>query len=103
MSYLFVRTIHGRSRYPGLHIWGRNTGNRIAVKVRTSYAFFTASRPITRILGSTRSMPVSTGRNAARGTRFEYSEAEFCTSPQLWIAHYWGPDQAWLPGGCVVR
>jgi len=26
-------TIHGRSRYPGLHIWGRNTGNRIAVKV----------------------------------------------------------------------
>lgn len=26
-------TIHGRSRYPGLHIWGRNTGNRIPVKI----------------------------------------------------------------------
>jgi len=26
-------TIHGRSRYPGLHIWARNTGKRIAVKV----------------------------------------------------------------------
>lgn len=25
-------TIHGRSRYPGLHIWARNTGKRIAVK-----------------------------------------------------------------------
>jgi isopenicillin N synthase-like dioxygenase len=23
------RTIHGRSRYPGLHIWARNTGQRI--------------------------------------------------------------------------
>lgn len=29
----FYSTIHGRSRYPGLHIWGRNTGKRIAVKV----------------------------------------------------------------------
>ncbi|KAK4050101.1 hypothetical protein OIV83_003672 [Microbotryomycetes sp. JL201] len=26
-------TIHGRSRYPGLHIWARNTGKKIAVKV----------------------------------------------------------------------
>jgi len=26
-------TIHGRSRYPGLHVWARNTGKRIAVKV----------------------------------------------------------------------
>ena len=25
-------TIHGRSRYPGLHIWARNTGKRILVK-----------------------------------------------------------------------
>lgn len=34
-TYIFVRirTIHGRSRYPGLHVWGRNTGKRIAVKV----------------------------------------------------------------------
>ncbi|KAI8957273.1 Clavaminate synthase-like protein [Daldinia sp. FL1419] len=26
-------TIHGRSRYPGLHIWARNTGRRIAVSI----------------------------------------------------------------------
>lgn len=26
-------TIHGRSRYPGLHIWARNTGRRIAVTI----------------------------------------------------------------------
>ncbi|KEY65291.1 hypothetical protein S7711_01809 [Stachybotrys chartarum IBT 7711] len=26
-------TIHGRSRYPGLHIWARNTGARIPVKI----------------------------------------------------------------------
>lgn len=26
-------TIHGRSRYPGLNIWARNTGDRIPVKI----------------------------------------------------------------------
>lgn len=26
-------TIHGRSRYPGLNIWARNTGKRIEVKL----------------------------------------------------------------------
>ncbi|ROT36388.1 Clavaminate synthase-like protein [Sodiomyces alkalinus F11] len=26
-------TIHGRSRYPGLHVWARNTGRRIAVAI----------------------------------------------------------------------
>ena len=25
-------TIHGRSRYPGLHVWARNTGKRIPVR-----------------------------------------------------------------------
>lgn len=25
-------TIHGRSRYPGLHVWARNTGKRILVQ-----------------------------------------------------------------------
>src|SRR6267154_2468177 len=25
-------TIHGRSRYPGLHIWARNTGKRVLVQ-----------------------------------------------------------------------
>ncbi|TFL03547.1 hypothetical protein BDV98DRAFT_564389 [Pterulicium gracile] len=31
-SDLNFLTIHGRSRYPGLNIWARNTGKRIAVK-----------------------------------------------------------------------
>ena len=31
-SDLNFLTIHGRSRYPGLHIWARNTGRRILVK-----------------------------------------------------------------------
>ncbi|KAH8164580.1 hypothetical protein CIB48_g3688 [Xylaria polymorpha] len=26
-------TIHGRSRYPGLHVWARNTGRKMAVKI----------------------------------------------------------------------
>lgn len=28
-----TRTIHGRARYPGLHIWARNTGKRMSVKI----------------------------------------------------------------------
>ncbi|ORY34577.1 hypothetical protein BCR39DRAFT_116062 [Naematelia encephala] len=32
-SDLNFLTIHGQSRYPGLHIWARNTGKRIAVKI----------------------------------------------------------------------
>lgn len=28
-------TTHGRSRYPGLHIWARNTGRRLAVRIPT--------------------------------------------------------------------
>ncbi|KAI0470790.1 Clavaminate synthase-like protein [Xylariaceae sp. FL0804] len=29
-------TIHGRSRYPGLHVWARNTGRRIPVRIPSS-------------------------------------------------------------------
>lgn len=29
-------TIHGRSRYPGLNIWARNTGKRMAVRIPPS-------------------------------------------------------------------
>lgn len=32
-SDLNFLTIHGRSRYPGLNIWARNTGKRIPVKI----------------------------------------------------------------------
>lgn len=30
---LNLLTLHGRSRYPGLHIWARNTGKRLAPRV----------------------------------------------------------------------
>ncbi|KAF8831214.1 hypothetical protein HHX47_DHR1000283 [Lentinula edodes] len=32
-SDLNCLTIHGRARYPGLHIWARNTGKRMSVKI----------------------------------------------------------------------
>ncbi|KAF9056107.1 hypothetical protein BJ165DRAFT_1600227 [Panaeolus papilionaceus] len=32
-SDLNFLTIHGRSRYPGLNVWARNTGKRLAVKI----------------------------------------------------------------------
>lgn len=32
-SDLNFLTIHGRSRYPGLHVWARNTGKRIPVRI----------------------------------------------------------------------
>jgi isopenicillin N synthase-like dioxygenase len=45
-------TIHGRSRYPGLHIWARNTGNRIAVKIPPgNYLLVQAGKQIEHITG----------------------------------------------------
>ncbi|KAK3934270.1 hypothetical protein QBC46DRAFT_400326 [Diplogelasinospora grovesii] len=45
-------TIHGRSRYPGLHIWARNTGKRIAVKIpRGSYLLVQAGKQLEHITG----------------------------------------------------
>ncbi|KAF8336525.1 uncharacterized protein EI90DRAFT_2969118 [Cantharellus anzutake] len=45
-------TIHGRSRYPGLHIWARNTGNRIAVKVPPGqYLLVQAGKQLEHITG----------------------------------------------------
>lgn len=34
-----IRTIHGRSRFPGLNIWARNTGKRIPVQFPSSGRF----------------------------------------------------------------
>ena len=36
-SDLNFLTIHGRSRYPGLNIWARNTGQRIGVEIPPGY------------------------------------------------------------------
>ena len=36
-SDLNFLTIHGRSRYPGLNIWARNTGQRIGVQIPPGY------------------------------------------------------------------
>jgi len=46
-------TIHGRSRYPGLHIWARNTGKRIAVKFPASgrYLLVQAGKQLEHITG----------------------------------------------------
>lgn len=45
-------TIHGRSRYPGLNIWARNTGNRIPVKIpQGNYLLVQAGKQIEYITG----------------------------------------------------
>jgi isopenicillin N synthase-like dioxygenase len=46
-------TIHGRSRYPGLNIWARNTGKRIPVKlpVTGSYLLVQAGKQLEHITG----------------------------------------------------
>ncbi|KAG6837682.1 hypothetical protein H0H93_004958 [Arthromyces matolae] len=45
-------TIHGRSRYPGLHIWARNTGKRIPVKIpEGSYLLVQAGKQLEHITG----------------------------------------------------
>ncbi|CAM1501563.1 Fc.00g035470.m01.CDS01 [Cosmosporella sp. VM-42] len=45
-------TIHGRSRYPGLNIWARNTGNRIPVKIPAgNYLLVQAGKQIEHITG----------------------------------------------------
>jgi len=45
-------TIHGRSRYPGLHIWARNTGKRLAVKIpEGNYLLVQAGKQLEHISG----------------------------------------------------
>ncbi|KAK4214254.1 hypothetical protein QBC37DRAFT_284173 [Rhypophila decipiens] len=45
-------TIHGRSRYPGLHIWARNTGKRIGVKIpKGNYLLVQAGKQLEHMTG----------------------------------------------------
>ncbi|EGY16388.1 hypothetical protein VD0002_g843 [Verticillium dahliae] len=45
-------TIHGRSRYPGLHVWARNTGKKMAVKIpQGSYLLVQAGKQLEYITG----------------------------------------------------
>ena len=45
-------TIHGRSRYPGLHVWARNTGKRIAVKIpQGNFLLVQAGKQLEHITG----------------------------------------------------
>ncbi len=46
-------TIHGRSRYPGLHIWARNSGKRIPVKFPSTgrYLLVQAGKQLEHITG----------------------------------------------------
>jgi len=51
-SDLNFLTIHGRSRYPGLHIWARNSGKRIAVKVPAGrYLLVQAGKQLEHLTG----------------------------------------------------
>ncbi|KAI0017825.1 hypothetical protein F4780DRAFT_754010 [Xylariomycetidae sp. FL0641] len=45
-------TIHGRSRYPGLHIWARNTGRKLAVKIPAgNYLLVQAGKQLEHLTG----------------------------------------------------
>ncbi|KAL2270611.1 hypothetical protein VTJ83DRAFT_2795 [Remersonia thermophila] len=45
-------TIHGRSRYPGLHIWARNTGRKIPVRIPPgNYLLVQAGKQLEYITG----------------------------------------------------
>ncbi|KAL0579464.1 hypothetical protein V5O48_002570 [Marasmius crinis-equi] len=45
-------TIHGRSRFPGLHIWARNTGKRIPVKMpEGNYLLVQAGKQLEHLTG----------------------------------------------------
>lgn len=45
-------TIHGRSRYPGLHIWARNTGKKIPVKIpQGNYLLVQAGKQLEHLTG----------------------------------------------------
>ncbi|KAI1336360.1 hypothetical protein F5Y15DRAFT_204579 [Xylariaceae sp. FL0016] len=45
-------TIHGRSRYPGLHIWARNTGRKIPVKIPAgNYLLVQAGKQLEHLTG----------------------------------------------------
>ncbi|KAF8640724.1 hypothetical protein AX17_000376 [Amanita inopinata Kibby_2008] len=45
-------TIHGRSRYPGLNIWARNTGKRIPVKIpKGNYLLVQAGKQLEHLTG----------------------------------------------------
>ncbi|RDB28907.1 Gibberellin 20 oxidase 4 [Hypsizygus marmoreus] len=51
-SDLNFLTIHGRSRYPGLHIWARNTGKRIPVKIPPgNYLLVQAGKQLEHLTG----------------------------------------------------
>ncbi|GAA6014237.1 hypothetical protein JCM10207_006142 [Rhodosporidiobolus poonsookiae] len=44
-------TIHGRSRFPGLHIWARNSGQRITVKLPPGHLLVQAGKQLEHFTG----------------------------------------------------
>ncbi|GAA5943707.1 hypothetical protein JCM3775_001342 [Rhodotorula graminis] len=44
-------TIHGRSRYPGLHIWARNSGRRITVQLPPGHLLVQAGKQLEHYTG----------------------------------------------------
>lgn len=48
---LNLLTLHGRSRYPGLHIWARNTGKRLAPRVPAGCLLVQAGKQLEWLTG----------------------------------------------------
>lgn len=46
-------TIHGQSRFPGLNIWARNTGSKMAVSVPKGYFLVQAAKQLEILTGGT--------------------------------------------------
>ncbi|KAI5481639.1 hypothetical protein MNV49_002865 [Pseudohyphozyma bogoriensis] len=44
-------SIHGKSRYPGLHVWARNTGKRIPVKIPPGHLLVQAGKQLEHLTG----------------------------------------------------
>ncbi|CEQ41437.1 SPOSA6832_03173 [Sporobolomyces salmonicolor] len=44
-------TIHGRSRYAGLHVWARNSGKRISVKLPPGHLLVQAGKQLEHLTG----------------------------------------------------
>ncbi|GAA5969739.1 hypothetical protein JCM11641_008023 [Rhodosporidiobolus odoratus] len=44
-------TIHGRSRFPGLHVWARNSGKRITVKLPPGHLLVQAGKQLEHFTG----------------------------------------------------
>ena len=50
-SDLNFLSVHGRSRFPGLHIWARNTGNKLEIKLPPGHLLVQAGKQLEHLTG----------------------------------------------------